>query len=205
MNNELLVCIFKESQLRFFFLSQREISICRFKGHLCGFKYFPFSVSDVFLWTLPTCFPLLNLLKWDTHEGINSHVVYAPIELQDPQMKLIFLHWRDHKKALPAITILWHSTHHDLLSRYGWHGGIIWTDYNRKYSNLSVRDFSPMALQQWAHSKPLYSWLKLSIWFNQSPDHSIDTHTKKHIKRQWCLPAKSQFWHAHIWLLLSHL
>lgn len=55
--------------------------------------------------------PLLNLVKWDTDEGINSHVVYgeAPIELQDPQIKWILLHWRDLKKASPAITILWHS------------------------------------------------------------------------------------------------
>lgn len=204
MNNELFVCI-KKTHLDF--LSQREISICRFKGHLYGSKYFfIFSLRCVSV-NPSHLLPLLNLVKWDTHEGINSHVVYgeAPTELQDPQMKWIFLHWRDLKKALPAITILWHSKHHDLFSRYGCHGGMIWTDSNRKYSNLSVGDFSPLALKQWAHSKPLYSWLKLSIWFNQSPDHPIDTHTKKHIKRQWCLPAKSQFWHAHIWLLLSHL
>lgn len=44
MNNELFVCIKK---IHLDFLSQREISICRFKEHLCGFKYFSFSVSDV--------------------------------------------------------------------------------------------------------------------------------------------------------------
>lgn len=42
---------------------------------------------------------LLNLVKWNTDEGINSHVVYgeAPIKPQYSWIKWVLMHWGDQK------------------------------------------------------------------------------------------------------------
>lgn len=127
-NNELFVCIRKKKILNF--LSQKLISLCRFEEHLYVFKYFSFSASDMVSLNHSYLLPLLNLVKWNTDEGINSHVVYgeAAIKLQYFWIKWVLLHWRDIKKALPAATILQHSQissqcHMTFFPRYSRNGG----------------------------------------------------------------------------------
>lgn len=110
-----------------------------------------------------TCLPLnlsyllalLNLVKWDTDEGINSHVVYggAPIKPQYSWIKWVLLHRGDqksfacyHSSATQPNLI---SMPHDFFQR-SYTNAFIWHSiYNRKYLNLGASFTAFFTVLQW--------------------------------------------------------